>query len=1043
MLSHFWDIESLDNVFTLANFKETENEVDIYLLLDDIPMSAVKKRQARLADRIYKANENFTGKINLYELSSARSIKHLAKEFGLSTARYINDFNKKDNYINCFPEFRLVCDTDPDYDPDKHPYLFGYNSYNYDTTMLAYFLSHAITFRINDLKDAEEYADDKDVVTPSQLCVIIAPPTAKEMRIFNNHLFEPQFIDQMPSILTAAYDERNDEYNPNKKDFNNSMNIIRKNMLMSGRHIDVARLNEKQRKVALKRLLGMMGHQILESDKLSGDKTAIETIDELFDLIAYNVSDVVNLAELFHEYAYTSAFTLKKGLLKTYPELIYRKKDDEYAPDVTPDKVRNDRLTIDSSSAQFATRTLCPYDHLTDIPTVSFDYPAQDIADKLGIPRLNVLEETKKFFYANFPQPEIRARFDVIYNYYKQIEGKNFNSSQNYINDFGTWDPAAGQKVLKNPDWKPQDIMKIPKVDTCLPYFDRDGQPTSCFVTFSTGGIHGAEYNKELYDADLRAFAQLEADMKYVQSVYPNPVDLKVAKRITMPNGESRPSGDFLKSGSTMKKAFYKDIERKRPVLFVAKDDGSTKIHPKYVYTSSDDANHEDFTSYYPNLLRMMKAFYNPGLGYDRYGEVFEQKSTYGKLMKDETLPKEKRDEYKVLREGVKLILNSASGAGDATFESNIRMNNQIISMRIIGQLFSYRIGQAQALKGAKIISTNTDGLYSVLEEELNNKILAEEAKNIHVDIEPEPMSLISKDTNNRIEYNPNTHKIYSVSGGTLACADGPNPTKALAHPAVIDYALREYLIKAARHEGNAALDKPFDEEIGRQILIDTINIWEPVKWLNMFQNLIASSNGSQTYIYKVDPSDPSKRKPMQHYNRVFIMKDGTTNTSHLYAATYRVITKATLEKRKRDGEATTPHHDMVAMEILRRNGAGRAPHDKEAVVKKVTNIEPEWFMFIQNKALRFLTDTEKQFIMDNIDIEKYLQLVKDCFEDNWFNRQPAHPSDDVEITVKVKKHGAKTLDSEGNLVDSDGELINVTDTEQKRGIYDILYPSH
>ena len=73
----------------------------------------------------------------------------------------------------------------------------------------------------------------------------------------------------------------------------------------------------------------------------------------------------------------------------------------------------------------------------------------------------------------------------------------------------------------------------------------------------------------------------------------------------------------------------------------------------------------------------------------------------YGILQDDESLPKEERALYAVMRNGTKLILNSASGAADANFESNIRMNNKIISMRIIGQLFTWRIGQAQTLEGA------------------------------------------------------------------------------------------------------------------------------------------------------------------------------------------------------------------------------------------------------------------------------------------------------------------------------------------------------
>ena len=33
-------------------------------------------------------------------------------------------------------------------------------------------------------------------------------------------------------------------------------------------------------------------------------------------------------------------------------------------------------------------------------------------------------------------------------------------------------------------------------------------------------------------------------------------------------------------------------------------------------------------------MLRMLKAFYNLGLGYDRYAEIFDNKQNYGFLMK-------------------------------------------------------------------------------------------------------------------------------------------------------------------------------------------------------------------------------------------------------------------------------------------------------------------------------------------------------------------------------------------------------------------------
>ena len=81
-----------------------------------------------------------------------------------------------------------------------------------------------------------------------------------------------------------------------------------------------------------------------------------------------------------------------------------------------------------------------------------------------------------------------------------------------------------------------------------------------------------------------------------------------------------------------------------------------------------------------------MMAFWNKGLGYDRYAEVFDQKETLGKKMKDPNATELERQRYAVQREGTKLLLNSASGAANATFESPIRLDNQIIKMRVLGQ---------------------------------------------------------------------------------------------------------------------------------------------------------------------------------------------------------------------------------------------------------------------------------------------------------------------------------------------------------------------
>ena len=84
--------------------------------------------------------------------------------------------------------------------------------------------------------------------------------------------------------------------------------------------MDANNLNEKMKKVGLKRLLGMTGYQILESDKLRPGTAHIENMDQFYDLLAYNASDCINLAALFFDDRktisnfYMSQFELKQSI---------------------------------------------------------------------------------------------------------------------------------------------------------------------------------------------------------------------------------------------------------------------------------------------------------------------------------------------------------------------------------------------------------------------------------------------------------------------------------------------------------------------------------------------------------------------------------------------------------------------------------------------------------------------------------------------------------------------------------------------------------
>lgn len=1051
----YYDIEALNNVFTLCTYTPHTNQVEVFYLVDpsETDLSAQLRGPGIDIPLAWKVitdkNPAYTGgpgqrPVAFWDLRTLEANERLATVFGLSDAEHVNNPNSRSSYP---ARFRPVCDTDPDYDPiTKHPYLAGYNSNSYDTVMLAVYFMEAFAH-----------------VGPGTEFV---PVRAAAMREHNNALFSEEFRSRMSNYLTRGPVAGG-------AGWNSIVHKIRQSMINSGRHIDVARLNESQQFVALKRLLGLLGRQILESDKLSGHSATITTLEELLELLAYNVSDCVGLEKLMEHPTYASAFDLKKALLDEYPETIYIKCHDRYAPDVRPNKVRRDRLAPDSSSAKFVGLILSPFGNLNDIETVSFMYPSEKVSQETGIPRVNVLESSKDFFFERIQDPGARAEFMKVYGYYKSIEGRNFNDSEEYQKRF----PMSEKGISY--------LAGIPKAPNNLAYFAADGTPSTCFATFSTGGIHGAEANTAAYRADLIEYQEAQLALEAAQSAFPDARELlveakrqaalvvlpdgtpinyksvllgsdpeKVHYRKTVPKAEPEnewmiakaqehfpdpvsllalakaephnvtlPNGrvvDYRKvlANTTQKAAAYRETPQKKlPELFVAKSDGSNKLNPKYTYTSADAATHEDFTSYYPNMLRNMSAFYNEELGEDRYAKIFFDKERYGREMKEPGISAARKTHLSALRNGTKLILNTASGAGDTTFKTPIRMNNQIISMRIIGQLFSWRIGQAQTLAGARIISTNTDGLYSVLDEEINNRVLAEQAALINVDIEPEPLLLVSKDSNNRMELEVPTDpsrkwdtKIISASGASLSCHAGPHPTKSLAHPAVLDHGLAFYLrlivgeYQPAWRSTPLSLSEPLDRDIGEMILADVANNADLVHAARLFQNVIAASYGSITYPFAsdawVEGEDPEAIKnprPLQHFNRMFLVKPGTPGAVNLRSAGAWAVTGASAIKRKRDGVPPVAT-DPVARQILRQQGLARdhmdaiqnnltlLPADQDVAVRKINGIDPQWSVLIVNDDLHCLSEVRLRELLDCLDLGIYNQMLAESFEGNWMN---------------------------------------------------------
>lgn len=1066
----FYDIESLSNVFSMVAYTprpQGPDLLEVFYLVDDHSLVA-QVDGAALARVIRAGNPGLPEfEIALRDLHTIGGNLRMAQLIGLSDADQVCNIDDTSSYPS---DLRPVCDTDAGYDPMRHPFRVGYNSLNYDTSMLALYLSEVfsdvVTHRNRLAKARLQLETARTPAQRGDAEILVnqvvnqrpkfIPVTAASMREHNDALFSDQHIEYMPSYL--GWDT------PQGK--------IRRAMLQSGRHIDAARLNELQYKVSLKRLLGMLGHQIKESEKLGHD-SVITTIDDLYELFAYNVADCLGLSQLFAHPTYSSAFDLKAGLLAQYCECVFDKRG----------KVRKDRLSIDASSAKFVGRILAPYGWLDDIETVSFLYPDIEVAKQRNVAQVNVLDECVRFFEqhvtprrdSNPLQAQAHADFMQIVAYYREIEGKNFNSSDEYQDKF---------------DLPVHALRDIPKKPNNLPYFYADGTPSSCFATFSTGGIHGAEADLAGFHQDLRAHQAVVRDIELARALYPdartfiaeakrqhnlltlpdqttvdkslvllgsdpakvryrkpkkdnpeqmaqleraqaqvpNPADLLATQRPAeqaldviiadsrCPGGQRVIHGKAVLAKTTASGAEYRDEPVGRaPELFTGKEDGSTKLHPNYARTSAALVTHEDFTSYYPNLLRNMAAFYNPELGEDRYATIFFQKEELGQQLKQPGLSPAERARLSTLRNGTKLILNAASGAGDASHKTPIRMNNRIISMRIIGQLFSWRIGQAQTLAGARIVSTNTDGLYSVLDQATNDRVLAEQAALIGVDIEPEPMFLISKDSNNRMELTApgpgeslTESRIISASGGTLACHEGPRPDKSLAHPAVIDTALARYLqVTASR--GEDALGEDFDDELGRTIMREALDLDDPVRTAKLFQNVIAASRGSITYPFATDPlgtdfevddNDLPKLvnpRPLQMVNRVFVVRPGTPGAVSLHNAGAWKVPPATQAKRLEG--APVPPADPIAAKILAHHGWAatswmhaqnpkltRIPDGQDVVRRKINSIDQSWSMVICNDDLAALPPAELRSILESLDLEIYTRMLAETFTNNWKN---------------------------------------------------------
>lgn len=756
--------------------------------------------------------------------------------------------------------------------------------------------------------------------------------------------------------------------------------------LLYGKQVDIAFLNEKmidegRPRIGLKTIEGMLGGTIVESESnKSGHSEDIH-----YDVL-YNINDIAETKYRAFPGFLRNKFKTKKGLLDKYPYL------------------HDHGITVNDTSAKFVEYIIAPDKPIKDTPIMTLMYPAEHKAKEFGCKQFDVLENTVSWYMekvykqvskVNKKAADLHlAKFMNIYQYYDYFRGKNWNESANHMFEYGI------------PPKTKQDRKKADRTfGVILPFMDKNGNESPSYVKFSIGGIHGAEINAKQLAKDRAKIREWKEKYGYISKIPSNEVsrsrklfNLVVAQsRTCYKNYPQRLSHEipfFFENTETVDEII--DPDQFSPYMAQKDTDKATKetyysedLIDRYKYTTSGYAAHQDFASYYPVLMINLGVFYD-GSGRDPYEEVKNERIQIKGQLKHLKKGTKEYDDVDQVQDGLKLILNSASGILDGSHDTNLRANNKAVAMRIIGQLFTFRIGMALALEGATIPSSNTDGIYATnIDFETNKRIVEETLDGLYISIDPEEMYLVSKDANNRMEVVDG--KVSSAKGGIIGSWRGASVDQSLSHPALVDRILTDYLQKAD-------LDKPVDHDIIRQCLINYAATEDRRKFIRMAGWVMRSTSGS-LFIDDTGAVHPGTVRvwltkgglKFTRYNaRVQKTKDNANGTNTLRDYASQLMPGSYLGKPevveyladKIDVGKCFPKVPTVAQYWEIKDHV-----DSVYIVSdtKISNLHPDDRLHIDNRCIDNIPDEEIIEIFRTFDLEGYVRMIGE-FAKSWHN---------------------------------------------------------
>lgn len=749
---------------------------------------------------------------------------------------------------------------------------------------------------------------------------------------------------------------------------------------IDGGYLNESMIDKGRIMIGLKTLVGMLGGSIIESES---NKTGYSK--DIYGDTLYCINDVKEFRDVVYKGTKLEiTHNVRKELLEMFGDRLHR-----------------NGVTVNSTSAKFVENIIAPDKPIVDYPTCHFMYPAPHIAKEHGIEPFDILEYTKEWYMKNVyaqvvkHNPEVAnghyMKFMSIYQFYASFRGKNWNTSSNH---YLMYNIPAQEKYER------RELLET--YGTYLPLIDRYGNHSYTHVNFSSGGIHGAEEYKAQLLQDRAKIKELKEKYKYLSLIPKSEVSRKLYHLMER-QSRSNYGGYPQHLMHEIPYFYYKtepvdeicNPEDFTPYCYDPKS-GSERLIDRYKYTSTGDCLHQDFEGYYPKLLINMGVFYD-GHGTDIYHEIYKHRSAIKAKLKTLEFMSEEYLTTNIKQEGFKLVQNSASGVLDGGFDTKVRANNKAISMRIIGQLITWIIAQALALEGARVPSSNTDGIYVFdIDRELNEKIVERELEKLFVTIEPEPCFLISKDTNNRAEIEDG--QVKSARGGTLTSHGGPVVDKRLSHPAVVDAVLVRYL------QNEDVVNKPIDKKLIHKALQEYRQSVDRLTFIKMTAWVMRPSSGSifidgndqvypgtiRTWLTKEGTTlkryATAKRKPSLNYDEMIETLPETSPVGKPEV----IVRLGSLDALKYFPQAISVKEYEDLDDFRKPNKERQSPSVPILGEQKISNLPEDAHIYMDNTSILTKSEEELAQIEQMLDLDAYVAIVAQ-FAENWCNHlQPS-----------------------------------------------------